>query len=604
MADLAAPPVASPASTSPEDAAAQKDRERLRSVANDICNGMQRLLSAFRTYQQGHQVVVDFEGRLFERISQVIESNGALRLDVRPKSLCVGEDEVFKDGSDPLCRRLFTEGVHFINFREGVSREEIGAFMWMWHRVRSGKIPPDHSFATVFWEASLKGIEVGFVDTFVEGADLDPDKDQIENKKKSREQEVVAVVGMMTARSLPGGGAAGEKTVSIPRSSLLALLKLDSISGLTAKDLEQLDQAQRAPPATLAEDDRRALTFEIEAARRDAPRRALCDLWYAAAFAATAERERVLAVARQLIGLLVQEHEYVPLAGALKEIAAAVRADARRAEEFKGWIAAFVEPKTLTAVAAELDDATRAPQALELLRIIPKSEVGGLVAMLGSLKSDEGRTRLVDLLLARQVTGEQLVGKVGNFEEAILPYLIRLKEKMPPDNSNWFVGAMLASTQPGTRRDGVAKIKNTEVAQHRARLLAMIDDPEASVRIPVYRLLAATNEQGALSQMLHRMTAGKADDAEREQLVRAVGRLGGPSAAEALRREFGVAVSLEVKAVCAEMLGNLRDRLAVSALKPQAGAWFGNKRLKQACRQALMQIESAAAIEKSAPEKK
>ncbi len=201
----------------------QLEEDKLRSLATDVCNGMLRTLTGLRTYAPGHTMLLEFQARLLERVTQVVAGNGELRLEVHARSFSIGDKDVFKDSTDPICRRLFTEGVQTVTFREGVTREELDAFLGIWHRVRRGDLPPDHNFATLVWEAGFKGIQLSFVDSFMEGSDAEEpeaQKEKSEKKKKTREEDIVAVSGELSAKALPGGGLEGGKSVVVAKAAL------------------------------------------------------------------------------------------------------------------------------------------------------------------------------------------------------------------------------------------------------------------------------------------------------------------------------------------------------------------------------------------------
>src|SRR5436190_8052558 len=144
---------------------AEQDPERRAAIAQ-ACAELNKVLQALRTYQEGHPTLDRFRKALCQRLTEVLEADPRLELDLTPLSLeWNGEPVLSAERKDQsITHQLFLEGVQKITFQQGLQESEIDELVRLWHKTISGKLVEDESFTTGFWECDLENVSCLNVD--------------------------------------------------------------------------------------------------------------------------------------------------------------------------------------------------------------------------------------------------------------------------------------------------------------------------------------------------------------------------------------------------------------------------------------------------------
>ena len=132
-------------------------------VIRDLVGSLLIALRNHTLYPEDHAIsrnaVVSLQGRL----TGFLEEHGFLRLNVE-RDRFLAEGEVVHQGSpqeDYLPFQLFRDGIQWIEFRSGITAEELSAFLKTLIRYRTLKEEAEGDLVTALWEAGFPHLNYG-----------------------------------------------------------------------------------------------------------------------------------------------------------------------------------------------------------------------------------------------------------------------------------------------------------------------------------------------------------------------------------------------------------------------------------------------------------
>ena len=136
-------------------------------------NLMALAIRNFMLYPESNSIRIQSMGNLHQWLVRYLSENDSLRLTVEKDWLLFGKDMVYQDKSDeqPLVAPLFRDGIQWFEFLEGLTVEELGAFIEFICRFRTLKEEAEDDLATCLWDANLEHIKHKTADDFWE---IDP----------------------------------------------------------------------------------------------------------------------------------------------------------------------------------------------------------------------------------------------------------------------------------------------------------------------------------------------------------------------------------------------------------------------------------------------
>ena len=154
--------------TDPEEDAPSKERDEEVSSGGVIVQAIVRAARGLTIYPPGSSFHKRFLGELHAGLARHLADYGALRLELEPYEIRMGEAALYENSNpkDSLAFRLHSDGIKALDFREGVSAEEVKTFLRIINTRSSDQL--DDDILTLLWSSDLPHI------SYTPEDDLDP----------------------------------------------------------------------------------------------------------------------------------------------------------------------------------------------------------------------------------------------------------------------------------------------------------------------------------------------------------------------------------------------------------------------------------------------
>lgn len=152
--------------------AGQEERGAQRRKVRDLQRLLQVFLKAGKTlrlYHEDHRFFAGFADEFMKRLSEQFVERESLTFEITPVSMNWEGHLVFenRDQRENLAFKLYRDGVRLLQFRRGVTNDEVRDFVTMIAReVDTAGASKDLS--VLFWEADFKHIHLAIAETFVQ----------------------------------------------------------------------------------------------------------------------------------------------------------------------------------------------------------------------------------------------------------------------------------------------------------------------------------------------------------------------------------------------------------------------------------------------------
>jgi CheY-like chemotaxis protein len=552
---------------------AEQDPERRAAVAQ-VCAELNKVLQALRTYQEGHPTLDRFRKALRDRLTEVLEADPRLELDLSPLSIeWNGEPVLSAERKDQsITHQLFLEGVQKITFQQGLQESEIDELVRLWHKTISGKLVEDESFTTGFWECDLENVSCLNVDELAIFYGVSNDDERMQSMTRvmdeirvgPRDQGPVAQVATPDALARLAGVDPG----GIVEIDDATLAKKDTAneSGylrVKGKEREQALAAVMEPPHKIAARAVRAMAAAREVgSERD---RARLDEHLASACAKYTEAGHL----REAVTMLEEARRAGP----------AIHAIASRA---------IADEKVLLALVPRLDDDSSRDLAFALLKNAGSAAHKALLVALATLRNDAARSEVVRELTRDLPGPADIAWSVERYDSA---YFARVMEiARTPQQKRAAERAALSHKDAAVRRDAFKSLDKRGIHEHRALLLSLLDEADPRVARSVLMTLVSFREEAAIPAIERRLEKNLSDD-ERRTLYTALGSIGGAKASAVLVRAFDGTADPALKAPIALAIGRAGDPSARVLLEAHVKKIFTSPKVKEACREALRRLD-------------
>ena len=157
------------------------------------------------------------------------------------------------------------------------------------------------------------------------------------------------------------------------------------------------------------------------------------------------------------------------------------------------------------------------------------------------------------------------------------------------------LGLLLQSQDAQIRRVAVRTLDKTVALGVSPLLRRMIGDPDREVRLVVVRLLAYAEDTASVELMNKTLMRVTTDGAERRELYRALGEIGGLAAGDVLTAELVRQSEVELRIALISNFGRAWSPKAAQTVGDLASKLLGNAKLRAACKAAVANADSAAA---------
>lgn len=455
-------PAAPSPETPPDEAAAHAELAEERHVAGSphavaaaaALLALTRAARSFTLYDPANKVVRALIASYRERFLGVLQSHGALVLEVHPFELLLGREVVYleRDRERSLAFRLFRDGVRGLSFDRETSWDELLRLLQILSIRYTGVRQQEEDLVTLLRKAGFDHLQVAAIEGFV------PEEEQQESPLDP------ALLGGTRERYDP---PPQWDTPLPPFPEAAPLLYRPVTEGLLARLRAEEDDA-RIPE--------HAVRACAELLRAEAP----------------AGREAALAFVLEVREFLLVERR----ADLIVELGRVVRAAiGATPDAAAGFLDAWLDARTLAALVAALGpDASEVPAPLaELLDAAPAAVVDRLFELLAA-EADGPRAPLLRLLLARSCRGapQALVARLWSAPGATAALLFRLLESVDAQAA---LGAALEATTKGDaalQREALRHLGAVPFTPEIARgLHHLVESKHDSVRLLALPVMAA-----------------------------------------------------------------------------------------------------------------
>ncbi len=252
---------------------------------------------------------------------------------------------------------------------------------------------------------------------------------------------------------------------------------------------------------------------------------------------------------------------------------------------------------------AALDDPELAAAAMPLLRVFGSASLDKIFDALGKFKTKEGAHHVSKLLALMNLKPEELAARVKTATPDVAKELVLLCNRQPVSISAPVLSVLLTSADAAIRRVAVRTVERSVALGMSALLRRMIGDPDREVRLLVVRLLAYAEDQASVEPMNRTLMRTTTDPAERREIYRALGEIGGAAAADVLTSELNRQSDVETRVAIVSAFGRAWSPKAASVITELSGKLLLSPKLRAASKSAITKAAIEAAKDPERPPK-
>lgn len=547
----------------------------------EVALQVRRVFSLYRMYGLAHELSAQVEREAHARLVELLKVEPQLTFLVQPTALKYGEVTVLEDErkEDATVRTLFADGVESITFHEGLQAAELSAYLRAWFGAVSGQLGPEHTFSTLIWEADYANISTSLRPGLAEhGVN--------EAKQKTTQSRVAALVAAATSQPPIGAGGA-----LVDGHALAALAQVQAFARLSPEELRRVADLEQTAAQELSRSERASLLAGLLASRRGVGQRLLFGLWAALKTASVAERQAAVDLVTQVVRVLVSERRTPEVCRALARIAESGRADKSSELLLSEFMACLNDPEVVAGVVKLLEAPESAALAQALLHYLPPALSEQLLTPIERAPRDQAR-RLIAALVQKAPSPEALAGWLVERGEAAAAGIFSAAEQLSTEHLALLARAALIHDEAPVRLRGLLAVRTEEVGSYRSLILPLLQDPNPEVREQAVQALVRAKDPEVVPILIAQLDAADAGPDVLRLCVRALGSLGGEAAARRLLVVLRDAKDKELKRAAALALGQSGWSGATEPLRAEVQRLFGDRSVKEACREALRRLES------------
>ena len=136
---------------------------------SNIFQQIDKTLRAYRTYEEGHPILLEFEKKLLDHFSDFLGQAGSFSVEVSPYQYLYGDEIVYEnaDKKDNFSFKFHQDGVRQFTFLEGLTLEEVKYFLSVIRTNFQSNEHADDDTVTLLWKAGMQHINHMVVETFI-----------------------------------------------------------------------------------------------------------------------------------------------------------------------------------------------------------------------------------------------------------------------------------------------------------------------------------------------------------------------------------------------------------------------------------------------------
>lgn len=525
---------------------------------------LKRTFNLYRMYGEPHSMCRAAEADIFRVVREGLDADESLVFRFEAQGLVWNDEFVLEDvGEDSLTRPLFADGVRTFELRFGLPPTELADFVRFWFQAISGRLPPDHSFATLVWEHEFEHVQVGFRAVLTEdGSDQTGER-------------VHAAQRILEGLTTPG-------TDRVTRTQPVdALGVIQAVPGFSEWTREELDQASiQTLPQTAAPTgyERGKLQQGMRPRSRGAGQRVLWFLWKSMPWVDGPRWLEVEQFLGRIVNTLIDEDRIQEIKSALDR----VLEDHDQPESQRRWISAILTGSVVDRLVERCD----AEESAALLKMVPLERIPRLVRALPNSRG-LSRQRLESVIIDRRPSVQTWVGWIADASIDESRVWLSIASRLSEAHRDALLRVALVSEHPDVRAAAVDAIRASELDQYRGLLARNLETSKPSEEDCILRLLVRAKDPWGAELAARRLEQPSLTVPERLECIRCLGSVRGPRALETLIEILESSGPKEERKAAALALSHFDEPRAGSALQHASGGLFADRGLKEACRTAL-----------------
>ena len=486
-----------------------------------IFQHIDKTLRAYRTYEEGHPVLLEFEKKLLEKFSDFLGKSGSFSVEVRPYQYIFGDEIVCEntDKQENFSFKFHQDGVRQFSFLEGLTLEEVRQFLSIIKTNFQSNEHADDDTVTLLWKAGMKHINHVVVETFIYQGE-----ETVDTEKAIRE-----VSAPFMRDSAPPSIEIDLSGSREPDSRNLRPGDLEEIKSLPNveldyhyRDLEGVNLVQ----TEISQDDdvviKRILLLLL---------RMLLGIGDDQDFLSTA------IVVQRIIESLLRTRQYTLVArvlGKMEDLSDPLKnPDTRKASLIRNLLSGFVGPHLLEIVGKDLKslDADQIKGLGELSLKLPATCVDGLFEFFKNEENKALRSELIPALVRHgQEKLELFSSAISEADTDLAISLLDLFSSLGADRSALLIKKTFRHSEPKVR-DRVIDLAFKELPDHAKSLAILgIRDPNHVIRMKSLNFLVSLKDANLAVPILEVVREEAFDLKKRDekiQLYSALTRLAG-----------------------------------------------------------------------------
>jgi hypothetical protein len=534
-----------------------------------------KLLGACRLYAEGHRGLQEFEAKFHQALRAVLAtSGGVLACKVTPVGVMVEGTLLLEatNARESLTRPLFLEGIQAIRFSTEANAEEAGRFIRMWDRALLRQLPPEQTLASWCWEAGFAGIEVVAVESL---ANLSPSEAAELARLDERASELAQRA--MGAPVVPPRPAAPTPTV-----------QLAAMVGVEPDEAE--DAVGHPGVAALSPHELTALRNEYRRVLPDGLERGVPMILRLLPWATPAETTQATQWISGILEQVATRKDPMALPRVLRQLAQMCTAAGPTQPHARALMDILLtqDGPVLRQLMDAVGDGAQRPLLERVVAEVPAELLHLWTGLLLKLDPGPQRTRMAGVLVKRQVPASLLVALLPRCTAQDLGWLALFR--VVPAVWGPLSAALRQHPSAEVRLHALQALEPWELAGAAGELTSLLAAPEAGVRQAALQLVVAGRVGGAAPAVAQSLLAHP-PHAEAVLLMQTLADLKATQVAGDLVTYVESEKSPELREQAVLRLGVIGDATCLPHLRRWGRGWFAPRRIKDACRAAVVAIE-------------
>jgi hypothetical protein len=467
---------------------------------------------------------------------------------------------------------ILRQGIARLTFEPGLTSDDTRMLVMVWADALDDDELSHSSLLTRIWEAQIGSVS---------GEMRDRPSDAHVKRMVDRILAAAPVVDPLKLKTLTNADLRG---------------LLEFVNGLSRKSAQTLEPRLAPDYLAMSEEEAAELVVKVLARDENYAARAAHAIVGSADFATRAEFQALTALVGTAVNDLIAQDAFQDAARLVETMRQSVREDrtAGPKAELLGALAAVLESdEFMDKLVSMLENPDRSAAALTLVESMQRTGVPALLARLPRIRTSSARRQLSDAIKARVPEADVLVAAVKKGDVGGLAEILHIVEERAEDVKRAVRIAALEHPNPQVQAAIVEAIPATATADLGRWFYPLVAHKDTLLRKTVRDRAIAAKDGAAVQALMQSLDSPAVDKNESRTIIAAIGSIGGPRAADVLRRLADQSKDNDVKVVAIQAIGNTGDPGVVPWLEGHAAKLLVWPAIKTAAKDAIKRIEKS-----------